>query len=316
MKILPLLLISVVVSLQGTADVPYLANEFDPTKWPEAHLTLSQAGTVKDVFDSGLRPYRHPGVETSTLEVKHLRLFIQLASGKTLPEIQCEWMQFKPYADGEIAAIEGATPKLTLEESRAEMTKWLPYGTRTDADLDAYLKAVEADFLDFDDPYRGRPDGCGLGWNEPNWKQRGGGPKCGVGFRKTASQSHPLRLYFHLSWGLNRTMKDSVFYKIPIPPPPGYEHVSMDAPKNFGPDSMVDILRAKGVDIGESTEAKGARAMEEARAAEQARGATKPAAPSPESAKRPSVWYILTVIAFALAAIAVWRRFRKNKDDQ
>jgi hypothetical protein len=114
------------------------------------------------------------------------------------------------------------------------------------------LKAVEADFLDFDDPYHGIPDGCGIGWNEPGFQAKGGGAKCGMGFRKTANPTHPLRLYFGFDWGLNRPQKNLItIHSGPIPPPFGYENVSMEAPKDFGPDSMVDILRSKGVGIGD-----------------------------------------------------------------
>jgi hypothetical protein len=305
-------LLFVVASLQAAVEVPYLADEYDPPKWPEARLKLSQAGTLKDVFDSGLRPYRYPSLETRLVAGKHVRLNLELASGKQLPELPVEKFQITPFADGEIAMFEGFTPKLTLADARREMAKWLRYGTRTAADLDAYLKAVEADPFNFDDPYRGRPDGCGLGWKEPGWKQRGGGPKCDLGFRKTASESHPLRLYFHLSWDLNRTMKDTVYYQTPIPPPAGYEHVSMDAPKNFGPDSMVDILRAEGVDIGEAPRVQ--RGMDGATTA----GRDIPEAASVSAklapAKPSGIWYLLLAIALAVTGVAVWRRFRKTED--
>lgn len=243
--------------VHGEEEIPYLAKEYDPSKWPQAVLKLSKAATLKDFFDSGLRPYRHPGLERTTLEVKHLNLLIQLASGKNLPLIPTELINIKMFADGNISTFEGFTPKLTLEEARTEMMKWLPYSIngRTEADLNTYLKKVEADYIDFDDPYRGDPSGYGIGWYEPGWKTRGGGPQCGLGFRKTASLTHPLRLYFGFDWGLNRPSKEARSYRVPIPPPPGYEHVSMEAPENFGPDSMDDILRSKGVDIGESKEA-------------------------------------------------------------
>lgn len=232
-------------------DIPFFESEYEPAKWPVVHLRLSKAGTLKDVFDSGLRPYRFPGLESSTLEVKHIRLVLHLASGETLPEVDTEWMRIKMYADGEISQIEGATPQLSLQEARLDMLKWLPYGTRDENDLDNYLKIVEDDYLNFDDPFRGRSDGCGIGWKEPGWGKQGGGAHCGVGFRKTFNQAQPLRFYFSLSWSSNRALKNSKSYSIPIPPPPGYEDVSMEAPEKFGPDSAVDILRAQGYNIGD-----------------------------------------------------------------
>lgn len=249
------IVLSATASVSVLAEViPRLHDEYDPQKWPQAELKLSQAGTLKDVFDSGLRPYRFPYLEKTTLELKHVNLTMVLDSGKRLPAIPMEWMQIKVFTDGELATIEAATPKLTLEQARQQMLKWMPYSDngRTESDLNEYLAAAEADFLDFDDPYRGIPHGCGIGWKEPGFGEAGGGAKVGVGFRKTASPSHPLSLYFGISWGLNRPSKDRIsLHPHPIPPPPGYEDVDMTAPEKYGPDSAVDILRSQGYDIGD-----------------------------------------------------------------
>lgn len=309
-----LLLVS---SFRAAGEIPFLAHEYDSSKWPEANLKLSQAGSLKDLFDSGLRPYRHPSLENSLLEVKHLRLEIHLASGKVLPRINMEWMNITMFNDGEIDNFEGSTPKLSIEEARAEMSKWLSYGTRKEEDLDSYLNAVKSDFLDFDDPYHGLPDGCAVRWKEPGWKERGGGPQCTIWFRKTVSQTHPLSLYFKFSWGLNRPTKYAKSYRVPIPPPPGYEHVSMQAPKNFGPDSAANILRAQGVNIGESPEAK--RAYEESKK-EAAMGwpekRRSPTAKDPSDAKKPTIfpwWLVACSLALLFLALAVWLKTRKSK---
>jgi hypothetical protein len=313
------LLVMLSTNVFAAAEIPFLQGEYDPGKWPEAHLKLSQAGTLKDVFDSGLRPYRFPGLEESTLEVKHVRLTIELASGKILPPINAEWINMAMFDDGELAHMEGATPQLSLDQARIEMLKWLPYGTRPAVDLDNFLRAVKADPLDFDDPFRGLPDGCAVGWEEPGYRSSHGGPGCDFWFRKTFSVTEPLKLYFKLSWGLNRKSKDAKSYSIPIPPPPGYEHVSMKAPEKFGPDSGADINRSKGISIGESPEAR--RAYEDAKK----EAATK----RPE--KRQSVtsskssdiiteksapfpwWLIASSVAIFVVAIAAWLKWRKSK---
>jgi hypothetical protein len=170
-------------------EIPRLHDEYDPQKWPKVELKLSKAGTLKDVFDSGLRPYRFPALENSLLEVKHINICVVLDSRNTLPWMQLELINITPFSDGEIATIEAFTPKLTLGQAREEMLKWLPYGEneRTSQNLDDYLKAVETDYLDYDDPYRGFADGCGISWNEAGFRELNGGPRCGIGFRKTAS---------------------------------------------------------------------------------------------------------------------------------
>jgi hypothetical protein len=310
------------INVKSAEEVPRLHDEYNPNKWPKAQLELSQAATLKDVFDSGLRPYAHPGLENSLLEVKHLNLSMRMGSGKLLPPIQAEVVNITPFKDGEIATIEGFTPRLTIEQAREEMLKWLPHAEnqRTEVDLDKFLEAVEADFLDFDDPYRGVSHGCGIGWNEPEFRNLGVGPKCGVGFRKTASETHPLRLYFGFDWGLNRPQRDRGTYRPdPIPPPPGYEHISMKAPDNFGPDSEVEIMRSKGNSIGESPEAR--RAYEE----------TKKEAATERPEKRQLVtssklsdtiseesapfpwWLIACSVAILAIALVAWLKSRKSK---
>ena len=309
----------VVLSISNAADeIPRLHDEYDPERWPETHLVFSQAGTLKDVFDSGLRPYRHPGLENSVLEVKHLNLTIQFGSGKRLPKLAVEWMNIKVFTDGELATVEAATPKLTLEKARAEMIKWLPYGVngRTEKDLDEYLKVVETDYLDFDDPYRGVSHGCSIQWREPGWKEKGGGPQVVAWFRKTASATHPLRVYFKATWSSNRPQRDRGTYRPdPIPPPPGYEHVDMTAPAKFGPDSMVDILRSKGVDIGDG---KGGIPQEEyfARqaAADQIPSGRKTETDNDERVvpMSESWWLTLLLVPLLLLLFAIWRRRRND----
>jgi hypothetical protein len=314
-----ILLVILSINVFAAEEIPFLQGEYDSSNWPVAHLKLSQAGTLKDVFDSGLRPYRFPGLEDSMIEVKHIRLVIHLASGKILPEIPTEWLNIKMFDDGELANIEGATPQISLDKSRVEMLKWLNFGERSQTDLEVFLKAVKDDHLDFDDPYRGRSDGFGIGWKEPGWSQQGGGAHCGVGFRKTFSQEEPLRLYFSFSWESNRPLKDAKSYSIPIPPPPGYEHVSMEAPEKFGPDSGADINRSKGISIGESPEAR--RAYEDAKkeAATERPEKRQPVTSSRSSdiiTKKPAPfpwWLIVSSVGILVLAFAGWLKSRKSK---
>ena len=297
-------------------EIPRLHDEYDPNKWPEAELKLSQAADLKDIFDSGLRPYRFPGLENTTLEGKHLALSIRLGSGKSLPPLDVEVIRIKPFRDGKIGTIEGFTPKLSLDQARQEMIKWLPFAAnqRTEQDLEDYLAAVKADFLDFDDPYRGVAHGCGVGWREPGFETYNGGPQVGVGFRKTANPELPLRLHFWLSWNANRPIKDTGSYRPnPIEPPPGYEHVDMTAPANFGPDSMVAILRSKGVDVGDG---KGGIPYEEHLNPKHVEVPGEPPvlpipddkAPAPPAASSKAWFWIFFALVVVALALVVWHK--------
>lgn len=287
------------------AEVPRLHDEYDPDKWPYVEFKLSVAATLKDIFDAGLRPYRHPGLENSLLEVKHLNLRIQMGSGKELPELQLELLNLTPFRDGEIATMEGFTPRLTLAQARTAMLKWLPYADngRTEEELDDYLNSVRAaDSLNYDSPGRGFSNGYSVLWKEPSWKTKGGGPQVVVWFRRMPSTIPALRLYFKATWSSNRPSKDRGSYRPhPIEPPAGYENVDMTAPKKFGPDSMAEILESKGVDIGRG------------RAPVAPVTQIPPGFPAASSPALGKVrWLLLILLALSLLAAVLLRLLRRN----
>lgn len=254
-----LIFISVVPLCGQNEEVPRMQNEYDPSKWPNATLEFSVAGKLKDVFDSGLRPYRFPGLENTNLEIKHLTLQIVLGSGGKLPALKIEVLRIRPFPDGEISTIEGFTPPLTIEQARSIMLKMLSFAAyqRSEESLDSFLSLVKEDPLYFDDPYHGVSHGFGISWNEPGFKTPGGGPRCGFGFRKTRDAAAPLRLQFGIDWGLNRPRRDRGTWRPePIEAPPGYEDVDMSAPESFGPDSAIDVALAHKHQIEQSSGSK------------------------------------------------------------
>jgi hypothetical protein len=88
----------------------------------------------------------------------------------------------------------------------------------------------------------------------------------------------------------------------------------MDAPKNFGPDSAADLLRAQGVEIGESPEAREKwrrEAMEDGWVPPEA--SPEPPPPvvetvemeSPRESKRWLWWLAAAVAAWLLAFLGI-----------
>lgn len=246
-----------IVLLEARGQVtPARADDYNPERWPAIQLSLSEQGTLKDVFESGLRPYRYPSLENSVLQAKHLRLKVVQGSGLKLPELPVEVLSIRPFDDGELSSLEARTPDLSIEEARQHMKQWLAYGkldngSPSEQRLEDYLEAVQRDLANFDHIGKGFDDGCRVRWREPDWKTKGGGPSCTVFFRKTSNANKPLFLNLSLNWSSNRLRKDRKYYRDPIPPPPGFETANMEAPENFGPDSQVDKLRAAGVDVGD-----------------------------------------------------------------
>lgn len=239
-------------------EIPQAQDEYDPAKWPFVELTLSQSGTLTNIFDSGLRPYRHPGLETSTLQVKHFILSLKLGSGKKLPNIFCEFLNIRLFPNGELARLEGRAPAMMLNEARTELTRWAAYDEKglTTEQIEQFFRGVSGNSMSFVAMDERLARMGSVFWAEPGWGQVGGGPRCAATFVSVPSDTHPLVFSFVLSWGANRARMESTIFDSPIPPPPGYEHVNMTAPASFGPDSMVGKLRAQGVKIGGDDEAR------------------------------------------------------------
>lgn len=94
----------------------------------------------------------------------------------------------------------------------------------------------------------------------------------------------------------------------------------MTAPKKFGPDSAVDIARAQGIDIGESSEAKIAY---EASSKNNTELFSRPprsdlevpvtTPPTPQKKGSSSMWYILGCILFILFAYILRRKAKMQK---
>lgn len=216
-----------------TAPRIFGAKQAPESEWPRHLIRFSPDVTLGDVFASGLRPYRFPGLEQTMLEAKHV--IVQVAAEpNNFPEVACERVEINVNEPWILSIIILRTPPVTVERAKDETLKWLPHGTRTSEELDAFLAAVSADWLHYDDlPGSAKREFSFM------WKLRDGqGPRVQVFLMKAYHPQTPLRFCVsfdthHMRSGRTRRS----FYSNPIPPPPGYENVSMVAPIDFGPDS-------------------------------------------------------------------------------
>jgi len=216
----------------------------DPDDWPRHVIRFSEQGTLKDVFDAGIRPYRFPSLERTALGFKHVHVVIETRSGDRLPSVPVEWANLNILDGGLIDNVQMTSHKLSVEEAVAAMTPFLHKGERTAEQLSSFLTSAAADPRGYDDAYHGDASKFITTWNEVN------GPNYAVFFKSTFDDKKPVSISLIASFSPVLTVKQRrSFYEIPIPPPPGYENVSMDAPRNFGPDSAVEIARFKGDQI-------------------------------------------------------------------
>lgn len=282
---------------------------YEPSDWPQYTLKLSTEGTLKDIFDAGIRPYRFPSLEKSSLGFKHARVTVELKSGEQLPAIDVDWGDISPLAGGLLSSVEMTSPDLTIQEAEIAMMPFLSKGGRTTEQLQKFLALAKSDPTNYDDPYRGDSNKFRIVWNEVE------GPNYVVFFKKSFQSDKPVSIALKISFFPIRTpLQQRSFYDIPIPPPPGYENVSMDAPRNFGPDSAVEIARSKGLPItGDRPPEEYERQWREAN--EKTRD-LKPKTPAVEenvrSSGSPAIWpWLIGILGLLIAAILLFRKKQK-----
>ena len=275
---------------------------YDPKDWPKYVIKFSSDGTLKDVFDAGLRPYCFPSLETSALGFKHVHVSFELNSGEVTSQIPVEWGDISPLTDGLLSDIEITSPNLSIQEAESLMVPFLKNGTKPIEKLRKFLELAKADPRNYDDPYQGDPSKFAISWSEIN------GPKYVVFFKPTFDPNKPVSIAMNARWTISHrtSLQLSSFYNIPIPPPPGYENISMDAPPNFGPDSAVEIARSKGLPItGDRTSEEYEKQWREANDKTRApKSKTHPTAPTPNFTASPKTW-VWSIVIFSLAT-AVW----------
>lgn len=204
----------------------------DRSSWPTVEIRLSQDSTLKDLFESGLKPYRFPSLESSMLEVKNIKAVIVQPNGFKLPAYEAETITIRPMVGGKLFDMEFQNPRRTLEDSRAEMMRWIHLGNlpkRTEKDLDEFLAAVKEDPIMYNRLGGGFTHNFRIVWRDEY------NVIYNVWFHQIANDEKPLAVFMKI--GFPVPPRERISYSIPIPPPLGYEHVDMTAPEDFGPDS-------------------------------------------------------------------------------
>jgi len=111
--------------------------------WSSVELKLSKDLNLKDIFDSGLRPYHFPFMETTLLEAKHFSVRVKVEGVDLYPKLPVEYTNIKVFDDGSIANLEFTSPPLSYEQVKSLYTPWLSLSDRSIEDLDNFLVAVE-----------------------------------------------------------------------------------------------------------------------------------------------------------------------------
>jgi hypothetical protein len=232
---------------QAQYQMKFPNSHYLPETWPEITLRLSEVGTLKDIFDSGIRPYYLPnGREGSLLEFKHVRITIQKPYGQQLPQFPVDYARITPQPSG-LYTLDITGHAITLQQAREEMIKWLPYTGKSVEELDAFLANVKAKYASFDDVTFSPPP--------QEFKKRWAGEgneKYTIWLQKAYNEVVPLRMRLMISWSSVRTPRErNTFYDSPIPTPEGYE--PMQETKHHGPDDVSEMMYAKGIPFSPGT---------------------------------------------------------------
>ena len=246
MKTLLCIIFTIATIFRANAVISY-----DPKDWPAYNFKLSPQGTLKDVYDSGIRPWLSPGSETSFLSFKHARVSVQTHEEVQLPEFPVEYADIYCLPDGRLKGIVMVSPSQPFANARNLIVPWFPLMGKNEVQLDAFFKIVKENQIGYEDPDFGKaPEGFRGVWIDS------GKTSYGIGFRNNKNPNLPFRLEFGIGWMQLLNRKDrGTTHTDPIKPPPGYENESLLPPKNWGPDSMLDKMRALDLDTGESPEA-------------------------------------------------------------
>jgi hypothetical protein len=212
-------------------------------EWLQVELNVANDGQLGTFFDAGLRPFHFPSLENSVLGFKHLQAIFVMADGARLPAFSSEWGQLHVQKDHKVSTIELRNSGVNLAEAFSEMSKWLSFSTspeRTATDLEAFIKTVEANPMGYNIGPRAVDHDFALQWKDTS------NTLYGIWFHNCRNQERPLAVYMSVTLPLTPA-EASAFFESPIPPPKGYETVSMTPPKEFGPDTPPDSKEVKEV---------------------------------------------------------------------
>lgn len=224
-------------------EMRYPSSYYLSENWNSYLIKPTKEGSLRELFDAGLRPGYTSMARNTDLDLKHARLNFILTDGKALPEFAAEQGRVTVARAG-LSRLRFISQPLSIEEAKSTMIEWLPFFSeerkKSAAELDAFLSKVAADYSGYDDrDFGAAPEGFGGGWKDEN------GVGYGVRFEKSYNEVLPVRVHLNVVWHYIRSdHEERDFYDGPIPNPEGYEIPTLE---NWGPDDTSEMMYAKGI---------------------------------------------------------------------
>ena len=163
-------------------------------------LRLTKDGNFREIFDSGLRPIMLGGRSNKSCYVKDVSISLNI-EGRVFPEVAAKRIDIdvlKNHLMDEVIVFVGE--KMTVEEARYMAIKWgVDENSLGDINLENF--------------------GWSLVPKNNKWRAN-------AGFVSSYNEFKPLLFRLFISW--KRPFKEMEMHQGLLPPPPGYEHVSME----------------------------------------------------------------------------------------
>jgi hypothetical protein len=247
-----------------------------PCNLNAVELKLTENGNFSEVFDSGLRPIMLGGRSNKSCYVKDIEISLNI-NGQVLPMVNAARIDIdvlKNHLMDEVVIFVGE--KMSIEEARLLAIQW-------GVDEKSF-NAVN--FENF---------GWSLVPNNEKWRAN-------ASFVSSYNESKPVLFRLFISW--KRPLKDLVTHQGLLPPPPGYEHVSMqekneDTPKDSNPKSS----------LGHLTDPNRIKKSQSANSHDNGNTNFKQTSPFHH-------WLLPIIITLIVMIFLIWRKFRKtNRSD-
>lgn len=288
------------------SNILFAVNYDYPSLWEKRELPLIEKQDLKSILDAGIRPYRFPSMERTSMSFKHLNVSVILPDGRKTPYFPIDISNMSLCEPGFLETMKFRSRRMTTEEGKTEMLKWVHLSDKTEQDVIDYCEQLEtfAKSQNFK-----KPPGFSFG-------RLFKGDSYGVGcyVSPTGGYYDTMRLSMGFSWKPFKTNIEYNSFEGPIPPPEGYENISLEAPKKFGPDSLADVLeykqeyaKLKGLPIPQEYEMPPIphikpKVSPTAKVEEHER--SKKTLPKTKKEKPSRLWWIIGIVA--LLAIVFW----------
>jgi len=192
-------------------------------------INLTGKGTLKDVFDAGLRPKRWDSSLANECFVEDKHIAFRVTDNHTAT-ILASYCYFQVYADGSLSSVKAESASLTSEDARKWMLPILAAFGKDTQELDAYLARMRSRSATADrSPILAQERSLSVGMPWPG--AQSDKPSLGIALFQKWDAERPFQIKVEIGWARPYSSMRSAAG--PLQPPPGYEGFRIDTVPYF-----------------------------------------------------------------------------------